>query len=104
MSCFPGTLVSRRNYDVLRGLDAAGRPRSGVLEQSWRMGGASGAEIVALEAFRADPGRHVVRARTVEVYGPSHMPPGATVYFHGTDEQVGPITKYVQVESYDDPR
>ena len=104
MACFPGTAVSRRNYDVIRGLDAAGRSRSGVLEQSWRMGGASGAEIAALEAFRADPASRAVRARTVELYGPGHTPPpGAIVYFHGIDEQVGPITKYARVESYDGP-
>lgn len=105
MECFPGIFVSRRNYDVIRGVDAAGRPRSGVLEQSWRMGGASGAEIAALEAFRADPAARAVRARTVELYGPGHVPPpGATVYFQGHDERVGPITKYTQVEPYDDPR
>lgn len=104
MTCFPGLCVSRRNYDVIRGLDATGRPRSGVLEQSWRMGGASGAEIAALEAFRADPAARAVRARTVELYGPGHAPPpGATVYFHGTDERVGPMTKYAQVEPYAGP-
>src|SRR6185503_6987315 len=53
--CFDGVFASRRNYDVAQGLDAAGHRRSGVLEQSWRLGGASGAEIGALEAFRADP-------------------------------------------------
>src|SRR5215210_628554 len=51
---FPGMILSRRNYDVAQGLDARRQPRSGVLEQSWRIGGASGAEIAALEAFRAD--------------------------------------------------
>ena len=45
--------------------------RSGVLEQSWRLGGASGAEIGALEAFRADPSLRAVRAMTREVYGDS---------------------------------
>lgn len=38
---FPGVIASRRNYDVVHGLDAHGRPRTGVLEQSWRVGGAS---------------------------------------------------------------
>ncbi len=70
--CFPGMFASRRNYDVIQGLDAAGRRRSGVLEQSWRVGGASGT---------APP-----------------PPPRATVYFHGVDERVGPITKYATVE------
>ncbi len=102
--CFPGMFASRRNYDVIQGLDAAGRRRSGVLEQSWRVGGASGAEIAALEAFRAEPALRAVRASTVELYGgggtaaPPPPPPRATVYFHGVDERVGPITKYATVE------
>lgn len=95
MECFPGLIASRRNYDVAQGMDAAGRRRSGVLEQSWRAGGASGAEVAALEAFRADPGLRVVHASTVEIYGQHHVPPpGAVVYFRGEDERVGPMTKY----------
>ena len=46
------------------GPDAAGRWRSGVLEQSWRIGGASGAEIAALEAF-APTSPERARARLV---------------------------------------
>ena len=71
-----------------------------MLEQSWRIGGASGAEIAALEAFRASPELRVARASTVEVYGEGATPPppDAIVYFRGTDEQVGPITKYALVE------
>ena len=42
---FDGLFASRRNYDVLRGRDASGRWLSGVLEQSWRIGGASGPEV-----------------------------------------------------------
>ncbi len=103
-ACFPGLVVSRRNYDVAQGLDAAGRRQSGVLEQSWRVGGASRAEIAALEAFRADPAQRVVRASTVEVYGESAMPPPphATVYFRGIDGRVGPLTKYALVEPHAD--
>ena len=67
--CFDGLYASRRNYDVAQGRDGAGRSGSGVLEQSWRLGGASGAEIGALEAFRADPSLRIVRATTREVYG-----------------------------------
>jgi hypothetical protein len=103
--CFPGLFVSRRNYDVARGLDADRHWRSGVLEQSWRAGGASGAEIAALEAFRAEPALRVVRASTVESYGRSAAtpPPHATVYFRGIDERVGPITKYALVEPHGGP-
>ena len=67
--CFDGFYASRRNYDVAQGRDTAGHPRSGVLEQSWRAGGASCAEMGALEAFRVDPSLRTVRATTREVYG-----------------------------------
>lgn len=97
---FPGLFASRRNYDVAKGVDAQGRKRSGVLEQSWRMGGASAAEMAALEAFRADPALRAVRASTFEAYGDSRPPPGAIVYFQGVDENVGPMVRYVVVEPY----
>jgi hypothetical protein len=104
-SVFPKMFASRRNYDVAQGTNARGQWRSGVLEQSWRMGGATGAEIAALEAFRADPGLQVVRASTYEVYGESQAPPPqATVYFRGTDDRVGLLTKYVVVEAHGDTR
>jgi hypothetical protein len=74
-----------------------------VLEQSWRIGGASGAEIAALETFRTDPGLHVVDASTFEIFGESpDPPPDARVSFRGVDEQVGPITKYALVRPYGD--
>ena len=104
-SVFPGMFASRRNYDVAQGMNARGQWRSGVLEQSWRMGGATGAEIAALEAFRADPVLQVVRASTFEIYGESQAPPPhATVYFRGVDEHVGLLTKYAMVEAHDDTR
>lgn len=98
-ACYPGFFASRSNYDVLVGRDAAGRRRSAVLEQSWRAGGATGAEIAALEAFRADPQREWVRASCVEVFGDTpEPPPGATVYFRGDDPCAGRMTKYTVVE------
>jgi hypothetical protein len=104
-SVFPGLFASRRNYDVAQGTNARGQWRSGVLEQSWRVGGATGAEIAALEAFRADPALQVVRASTFEVYGESQdPPPHATVYFRGVDEHVGWLTKYAMVKAHDDTR
>ena len=51
MELFTGMFASRRNYDIAQGLNSEGRWCSGVLEQSWRIGGASSAEIVALAAF-----------------------------------------------------
>lgn len=96
--CYPGLLASRCNYDVARGLDAGGRSRSGVLEQSWRIGGASTAEIAALEAFGTRPGLTAVRAASREVYGGSEPPPDAIVFFRGIDGRDGPLTKYALVE------
>ena len=104
MELFPGLLASRRNYDVAEGLDPRGQRRSGVLEQSWRMGGASGAEIAALEAFRAEPTLEAIRASTFEMYDEVEPPPHAIVYFRGEDERIGPMTKYTIVESYGDAR
>ena len=98
--CLDGFIASRRNYDVAQGLDAVGRRRSGVLEQSWRAGGASGAEIGALEAFRIDPALRTVRAMTREVYADAPVvPAGATVYFAGIDPIAGPLVKYASTES-----
>ena len=90
-----GLIASRRNYDVAVGVDAQGRELSGVLEQSWRMGGASGAEIAALQEFQRGSERPVVRASCVEVYGAeARPPPGARVVFQGIDSEVGPLLKY----------
>jgi hypothetical protein len=94
-ACFDGLFASRRNYDIAEGNDAGGEHRCGVLEQSWRIGGASGAEVAALSAFHDDPSLTVVRASCVEVYGAdASPPPDATVYFQGVDAHAGPLTKY----------
>ena len=47
MNEYPGFIASRRNYDVGQGIDAEGQRRSGVFESSWRVGGATSAELVA---------------------------------------------------------
>ena len=75
---FPGCFASRRNYDIAQGRDGNGRERFGVLEQSWRVGGASSAEIAALEAFRADPGLPAVRrvVREPRRQAPAGQQPG----------------------------
>jgi hypothetical protein len=104
MKEFPGLFASRRNYDSVRGRDREGRWRCGVLEQSWRIGGASGPEIAALAALRADPGLRAVRARSTEAYGLSHPPPGAIVHYSGVDRRIGAITKYTLVEGHEPAR
>jgi hypothetical protein len=97
--------ASRVNYDVAQGRDARGRECAGVLEQSWRIGGASGAEIVALQSLRDDPSVQTVRASMVEAYGDGvAVPAGATLYFSGVDPQIGAITKYAMLHEHADAR
>jgi len=98
---FPGLFASRSNYDVAQGTDGEGTWRSGVLEQSWRIGGASGAEIAALHAFRADPTLRVVHASTREVYGEGHaIPKDAWVHYDGVDGHGQRLVKYVEVRCH----
>lgn len=88
-----GTMTSPR-------VSNEGRRWSGVLEQSWKIGGASSAEVGALEAFRADPKLRAVRASCVEAYGEHEAPPNALLNFRGIDDRVGAITKYTLVETH----
>lgn len=99
LAAFPELLATRRNYDVAQGLDDRGRWHSGVLEQSWRIGGASAAEVVALQALRDDPGRQVVGASTHEVHGDDvRAPSGARVHFDGAAPDGGRLLKYAVLD------
>ncbi|WP_050423330.1 DUF3182 family protein [Bradyrhizobium tropiciagri] len=95
---FPGFLASRRNYDVGQGLDTRGQWRSGVLEASWRSGGASTAELAALTAFAQDSALQVVEATSVKRFGRlCKPPPGAVIHFEGDDPEEGPLLRYTMV-------
>lgn len=92
---YSGLMASRCNYDIAQGTESGGAWRSGVLEQSWRIGGASGAELAALQAFSSEPSLASLWASTTEVYGPHPaIPDDADVYCRVDDARVGPITKY----------
>jgi hypothetical protein len=98
MTAYPGFVASRRNYDVGRGIDREGRPRSGVFESSWRIGGASSAELLALNEFMQDPSAQVVEATHVADFGKHReAPAGAVVHFAGDDPQSGPLIRYTMV-------
>lgn len=98
LASFDGLIASRCNYDVVQGVDDRGNRRSGVLEQSWRIGGASGAEVAALAAFVANPALKVVHTSICERYGTGvRVPHGAWLLHDGVDPRVGPITKFAQV-------
>jgi Protein of unknown function (DUF3182) len=58
--------------------------------------------VEALQRFAGDPELYAIRAASFEIYGEGvTSPPEATVFFRGVDEHVGPLTKYVIVQAYD---
>ncbi|MCD9028264.1 DUF3182 family protein [Luteimonas sp. BDR2-5] len=93
---YPGIVLSRSNYDVAQGIDSQGNWCSGVLEQSWRLGGASPAEVVALEAFAADPSLQAVRSEVIEVFGNGDAPADATLLLDADDPRAGRIRKFTR--------
>lgn len=100
---FDGLIASRSNYDVAQGVDERGVWHSGVLEQSWRIGGASGAEIAALQVLRDHPDSRWVQASTHEVHGArATPPPGAQLHYDADDAHAGPLVKYTTVEAHGD--
>jgi len=98
---FPEFIVSRNNYDVIQGCDQDGRPFSGVLEQSWRIGGASPAEIAAIEAFEENPHQQVVNVSSVEQYGTVEPPRHARIHYSGVDSRIGQIVKFTVIEAHE---
>ena len=97
-SDYSGFLASRRNYDVGQGIDCEGRWRSGVLEASWRSGGASTAELAALTEFARDPALQVVEASAVKEFGKAREAPhGSVIHFQGDDPEDGPLLRYTTV-------
>ncbi|WP_194790838.1 DUF3182 family protein [Pseudomonas sp. UFMG81] len=98
---FKGFIASRRNYDIARGTDPHGHLRSGVLEQSWRPGGASSAEILALLAFAEDPALQQLRASTHEVFGKAELPADATLFYQGHDSELGQLSKFARIRDHD---
>ncbi|MBV6290314.1 DUF3182 family protein [Pseudomonas sp. MAFF 301350] len=103
LATLPGFIASRRNYDVACGVTYEGHRRSGVLEQSWRIGGASSAELLALQALADDPALQRVCASTHEVFGEVDLPADATLFYQGDDREVGRISKYARIRTYDHP-
>ncbi len=100
-TCFEGFFASRRNYDVAQGCDRDRRFCSGVLEQSWRIGGASPAEIAAVEAFARDPALVSVRTSCREIHSLCDAPDKSDIYFRDADADVGHITKFVSIDAHE---
>lgn len=101
---FPGFVASRRNCDVATGALPSGQQCIGVLEQSWRIGGASSAEIYALLAFADDPSLQHLCASSWERYGRRpEIPDGGIILYQGNDPEAGPITKGVTIKPWQPP-
>lgn len=95
---YTGFMASRRNYDVGIGIDVNGKYRSGVLEASWRVGGASTAELAALTAFARDSALRIVEVSAVSASGEGlSAPEGAVIHFQGEDPQTGPWIRYTMI-------
>ena len=59
----PQLLVTRRNYQIIDGVDQRGRHHRGMLEQSWRRGAGTAAIFLALNALRESPAGAQLRTR-----------------------------------------
>jgi hypothetical protein len=95
---YPDLLASRRNYDIGQGHDHKGNFYSGVLEHSWRIGGATGAELCAFEYFRKDATITYVEASTHCVFGEhADLPSQARIQFDGRDSDFGPMKVYTVI-------
>ncbi|MCC8537154.1 DUF3182 family protein [Xanthomonas axonopodis pv. poinsettiicola] len=92
-AAYPGLHISRRNYDVMSGADAHAKQVCGVLEQSWRIGGATPAELAAIARFQEHPELRWVHASTHEIYA-GQPPADAQVYYRATQPGNGPRYKY----------
>lgn len=93
-AAYPTLIASRRNYDVVAGRTHDRQVRLGVLEQSWRAGGASVAELCAMLHFATEAGDRPVQAYTRERYGPSaHHASASELVYRGQDSRVGWMTK-----------
>lgn len=93
-AAYPSLIASRRNYDIALGMTQDGLERAGVLEQSWRAGGASVAELSAMLHFARHPDDREVHAYTRERYGAPSAPIKETdIVYAGQDRRVGWLTK-----------
>lgn len=92
-------IASRRNYDVLWGKgekDQSGEAKEyyGVVDQSWRVGGATGAELIAACIFQSEQNAVAVKASTYHVFEDEPIPEGAVVFVENYDGDDGPKNIY----------
>ncbi|KAB2697557.1 DUF3182 family protein [Ochrobactrum sp. Kaboul] len=100
-----GLVASRKNYDVLVGPITEDGFCCGVLEQSWRVGGASPAEILAVEAMIGDQSILALQVLARETYGAApRFEINDFIVYVGQDDTGQPLHKYARIEKiYHDP-
>lgn len=94
VGAYPDIRASRRNYDLVFGHNGDGVRLGGVLEQSWRIGGATPAELAAFAHLRAYPSVHAVRASTRELHDAQPLPPEAQAFYVAAPGIEGPRCKF----------
>ena len=76
-------LISRANFDVVQGRATNHDVLSGVVDQSIRIGGATPAEMLAIETLENDPTARRVTSRVTIRWNPEPLPPapGEVLFF-----------------------
>lgn len=67
-------VISRMNFDIVQGINAKGEFVSGVTDQSFRLGGASPAEVLAIEELEENPAHKSAIAEVLLGYDPLERP------------------------------
>ena len=62
--------LSRASFDILQGYDARGNFSSGVTDQTFRLGGSSPAEVLAIEYLNTNPNADFIDAEVTLDYDP----------------------------------
>lgn len=95
-TCYPALCASRRNYDIAVGTGHDGVALAGVLDQSWRIGGATPAELAAMEYFRSRPDVTAIAASCFESYEAVDVPADAVVHYMAAAQSPveGPLLKF----------
>ena len=87
-------LISRANFDVVQGQTANREFLSGVVDQSLRIGGATPAEIMAIEALQKDPSAKQVMAEVKIRWNPDPLSPkdtGVVFFDHARKRDVAKV-------------
>lgn len=98
-----GMFGSRRTYDVIQG-SSSGDFYSGVTDPSWRLGGSSASEILALQAFRKNPNLKVVIGSTNNIFYDRRASRSSRYYYQTLDKNLRlPEDAFISFQGQDTP-